>query len=92
MALLGLFWYSGSMERRDVHGHVVYGEDDAREGLNHLDYDLERDEAEVFFRQAKLRGQAEFEDDHDRQFTLVYDRGKGTYGVIRRASSGGGWF
>lgn len=80
------------MERRDIHGHVVYGEDDAKDGLNYLDYDLQKDEAEVFFRQAKLRGDAEFEDEHERQFTLIYDRGKGAYRVGRRPASGGGWF
>ncbi|MBI4092361.1 MAG: hypothetical protein HY420_00360 [Candidatus Kerfeldbacteria bacterium] len=77
--------------RRDIHGHIVYGQDDVRDGLNRLDYDLQKDEAEVFFKQAKLKGAAEFEDDHERQFTLVYDRGKGSYRVERRQSSGGGW-
>lgn len=79
-------------QKRDIHGHVVYGEDDAKDGLNRLDYDLQQDEAEVFFKQAKLKGSAQFEDDHERQFTLVYDRGRGVYRVERRASGGGGWF
>lgn len=78
--------------RRDIHGHIVYGDDKSQQGLNQLDYDLQKDEAEVFFKQAKLKGMAEFEDDHERQFTLVYDRGKGVYRVERRKSGGGGWF
>ncbi len=70
--------------RRDIHGHIVYGDDASREGLNYLDYDLDHDEAEVFFKQAKLHGSAQFEDEHERQFTLLYDRGKGSYRVERR--------
>lgn len=79
-------------QKRDIHGHVVYGEEDAHDGLNYLDYDLQQAEAEVFFKQAKLKGAAEFEADHERQFTLVYDRGAGSYRVERRQSGGGGWF
>jgi len=79
-------------QKRDIHGHVVYGDEDAKEGLNYLDYDLQTPEAEVFFKQAKLKGTAQFEDDHERQFTLSFDRLKTAYRVERRASGGGGWF
>lgn len=70
--------------RRDIHGHIVYGEDDAEKGLYYLDYEIDPEEARVFFQQAKLHGQAEFEDRHNRQFTLEYDHGAGSYRVIGR--------
>jgi len=61
--------------KRDVHGHVVYADDEAKHGLNYLDYDLEGDAAEAFFRQAKQTGQAMFEDEHEHQFLLTYRSG-----------------
>lgn len=67
--------------KRDVHGHVVYADDAAKDGLNYLDYDLDGDAAEAFFRQAKQTGHATFEDEHERQFAVSY-RG-GAYYVER---------
>jgi len=65
------------MDRRDVHGHVVYFEDEGttKHGVNYLDYDLDGDAAEAFFRQAKQTGSAAFEDEHERQFSLTYRGG-----------------
>lgn len=76
--------------KRDVHGHSVLGDKETKEGLNHLDYDLDYNEAEVFFKQARMYGQADFEDEKGRNFTLVYNR-DGTYTVVKRKSAGG-WF
>lgn len=70
--------------RKDIHGHVVYGDDDAHHGMYYLDYELDANEVDVFFKQAKIHGSADFEDRHDRQFTLVYDRGAGCYRVQAR--------
>ncbi len=70
--------------RRDIHGHVVYGEDDAHLGLNYLDYDLDREETEPLFKQAKLHGAVPFEDEHEHQFLLAYDSGRGAYTVTVR--------
>jgi len=75
---------------RDIHGHTVHGEDDAVKGLEHLDNDLDSGEAKALFDQARYRGQAQFEDDEDRNYTLTYDDGR--YTVTRRKSSGGGWW
>ena len=80
--------------KRDIHGHAVYGDKNVEYGMNYLDHDIQYSEAEVFFQQAKLHGQAEFEDDHERNYTLSYN-GDGTYTIITRKSSGGlfgGWF
>lgn len=75
--------------KRDVHGHTVLGEDNALNGIDYLDHDLDFKEAEVFFKQARYKGQVEFEDDKDRDFTLIYNQ-DGTYAVELRKS--GGWF
>ncbi|MBI4426240.1 MAG: hypothetical protein HY567_01565 [Candidatus Kerfeldbacteria bacterium] len=62
-------------QKRDIHGHVVYGDNEAKDGLNYLDYDLKGDAAEAFFRQAKQTGLAVFEDEHERRFSLTYKGG-----------------
>lgn len=75
---------------QDVHGHKVDFDDDAKHGVEFLDHRLEYQEAEIFFRQAKSRGSAEFEDQDGRDYTLQYDP-SGRYSVLRRKKSSG-WF
>ena len=65
-----------------IHGYSVRYEDNAQEGASYLKNDLDREEAQVFFEQAKSRGSAQLEDDSERQFTLVYQ--SGSYVIIRR--------
>jgi len=67
-----------------IHGFKVKYEDNAREGVNHLLYDLDREEARVFFEQAKRKKFVKFEDDQDRQFTLSHNN-DGSYNLVRRA-------
>lgn len=76
--------------KRDVHGFHVYGDRDAKDGLDYLDYRLSYQEAQVFFNQARYRGPAEFEDHMHRNFTLEYN-GDATYTVTRRVQKSG-WF
>jgi len=79
---------------RDIHGHTVTGEDDVVKGMDYLDYDLQYDEAQVIFEQAKAHGQAQFEDGQERNFTLKHNS-DGTYTISSRKKSGGffsGWF
>lgn len=81
------------MARNNIHGHTVEIEDDAEDGRRYLEEDIQYKEAQVFFEQAKYRGETQFEDDHDHQFTLSYN-GDGTYTLSKRKSSGGlfgGW-
>lgn len=70
------------IQKSDIHGHSVAYEESAIEGVRHLRDDLSSQEARVFFDQARSRGSAEFEDDADRQFTLVYQNG--AYTLVRR--------
>ncbi len=74
------------MNKRNVHGKYVIYEDDAKEGLKHLLYDLQKDETEPLFYTARKKGEAKFEDDMDRDWTLEYNRGDFTYTLIRRKS------
>jgi len=69
-------------DKTTIHGFPVTHEDNARAGVDHLRDDLSYAEARVFFDQARMRGSAEFEDDEDRQYTLLYQ--SGTYTLIRR--------
>lgn len=66
-----------------IHGFKVKFEEDVRWGVNYLLYDLDYEESRVFFDQAKLRGFAKFEDDQDRQYTLIYNS-DGSYTLIKR--------
>ena len=65
-----------------VHGKKVAYEKNAYEGVKYLRDDLDSREAMVFFGAARRAGSAPFEDDDDRQFTLIYK--SGTYTLIRR--------
>lgn len=59
----------------NVHGFTVVYEENARPGVDYLMSDLDSNEARVFFDQARLKGSAPFEDDSERQYTLIYQGG-----------------
>lgn len=52
-------------------------------GINYLSYDLSPEEVKVFFNEAKIKGQAQFEDHYNRNFTLMYNSDY-TYTLISR--------
>lgn len=66
-----------------VHGFQVRYDDRTYDGVKHLCDDLQHAEARVFFEHARRHEEAEFEDDYDRQFTLVYE-GRQIYSLKRR--------
>lgn len=81
------------MNKFNIHGAIVYYEDEAKVGVEYLAYDLQYEEAAVFFRQAKAGRPAQFEVDRggtEYQFTLSYNP-NGTYTLQRRRQSSG-WF
>lgn len=80
-----------AQHKRDIYGYTVYGEDDTIKGMDYLDHDLQTSEAKVFFDQAFAKGKADFEDDEERQFTLLYDRSAGRYSIVHRKVSSGWW-
>lgn len=65
-----------------VYGFAVVYEQNAYDGIKYLRDDLDFGEARVFFDQARSRGQAQFEDDEDRQYTLIYQNG--VFTLVRR--------
>lgn len=69
-------------EKTIVHGFSVIYEQNAIEGIRYLRDDLDFEEARIFFDQARLKGFAQFEDDEDRQYTLLYK--EGSYTLLRR--------
>ena len=71
------------MKEIKIHGLKVRYEENAKQGIDYLRYDLDKEEATVFFDQAKEKGYAKFEDDEDRQFTLAFNPDD-TYTLIRR--------
>lgn len=70
------------MEEREIYGYKVIYEKRAERAVDYLKNDLSREEANVFFDYAKRKGKAQFEDDDDRQFTLIFQ--KGIYILKRR--------
>ncbi len=72
------------MEKQNVYGYWVIFEKGVREGIRYLRNDLQREEAKTLFEAAKHQGDAEFEDDYDRDWTLRYNRGEGTYTLLQR--------
>jgi len=67
-----------------VYGFLVRFEQDLREGIRYLRDDLQKEEAKTLFDAARLRGSAEFEDDEDRDWTLMYVRGDNAYVLTLR--------
>lgn len=65
-----------------IHGFKVKYEENAKRGIDYLLYDLDREEAKVFFDQARARRYAKFEDDREGQFTLTYNHD--SYTLIKR--------
>ena len=72
-----------AIKKQQIHGYWVKFEEEVKEGIRYLRDDLQRNEAKTLFEAARLRGEAEFEDDQDRDWTLIYNR-DGTFTLIRR--------
>lgn len=75
--------FGSTGNRKAVHGYWVGYDDDSYKGIYYLKTDLDRDEAKVFFEYARREDEAQFEDDKDRDYTLVHTKGK-SYQLIRR--------
>lgn len=68
-----------------IHGFWVYLDESLRyTALPYLRDDLQREEALTLFDAARLRGEAYFEDDQDRDSALIYKPNDGTYDLIQR--------
>ena len=70
------------IKKTTVHGFNVEYEENALEGIRYLRDDLDFSEAEIFFDRARYKGSARFEDDEDRQYTLLYKNW--IYTLVRR--------
>ena len=74
-----------------IHGHKVYCEDDrAYHGVEHLAYHLKEDESRELFQQAEASHEVDFEDAHNRKFTLV-DGENESFTVVTHDKPSG-WF
>ncbi|MBI2035091.1 MAG: hypothetical protein HYT12_00205 [Candidatus Liptonbacteria bacterium] len=62
---------------------VEYDEKDY-DGIKYLRDDLQTEESKVFFEQAKLKGEARFEDDREGQWSLQYNKSNASYLLVRR--------
>jgi len=73
-----------SIKKERIHGFLLIFDEKLRDGVRYLRDDLQYREAKTLFDAARLTGTAEFEDDYDRDWSLVYNRREGTYTLIRR--------
>ena len=73
-----------AVKKEQVHGYWLIFEEELRDGVRHLRDDLQSGEAKTIFDAARIDGTAEFEDDQDRDWTLIYNRREGNYTLIRR--------
>ena len=73
-----------AIQKTNIHGFIVEYEDNVKAGIEYLKYDLDFNEAKVFFDAARRDGKADFEDDEDRDWRLIYNRSKGNYTLVRR--------
>jgi hypothetical protein len=73
-----------AIKKEQVYGYWVLFEEEFRNGINYLENDLQVNEAKTIFSAAKLNGSAEFEDDQDRDWTLIYNRQDYNYTLVKR--------
>ncbi len=72
--------------KESIHGFITKYNEKCLSAVRYLRNDLQRDEARVFFDQARIKGRADFEDELENNFTLVYNR-DGTYTLIFRGKN-----
>lgn len=72
------------IQKEYVHDFIVQFDDSFIDGLRYLRDHLSFDEMKTLTDAARLDGSAEFEDNFNRNWTLLYNRGEGTYTLIRR--------
>ena len=75
------------LTERLVRGYKVIYDENAREGADHLAYDLSYDETYSLFSKAKVKKKAAFEDKIGRNFYLI-SKPDGSFVVEKRQ----GWF
>jgi len=63
------------MKETYIHGFKVKYEDNAYSGARYLAYNLEYNEARIFFDRARSRGSAPFETNYGKDYTLFYEDG-----------------
>ena len=73
-----------AIKKEQIHGYWLVFEEELRDGVRYLRDDLQQKEAKTIFDAARFDGSAEFEDDQDRDWTLIYNRQDGNYTLIRR--------
>ncbi len=73
-----------ALKKEMIHGYWLISDESFRDGVRYLRDDLQKDEAGSLFEAAKLRGSSQFEDDYDRDWTLVYNRNDYTFTMLRR--------
>ena len=73
-----------AIKKEQIHGFWLTYEEELRDGVRYLRDDLQHAEAKTLFDAARVDGVSEFEDDQDRDWTLIYNRQEGNYTLIRR--------
>ena len=72
------------MKQISVHGYITKYEDNVYNGIKYLTQDLDREEAKVFFEQARMYHSAQFEDEFEGQYMITYNSTDGSYTLTKR--------
>ena len=73
-----------NLKKEKIHGYWLQFAEEFQEGMKYLRDDLQQAEAKTIFDSARVNGAADFEDDYDRDWTLIYSRGDDTYTLAAR--------
>lgn len=71
-------------QRKTVKGKSIFYTSDVRKGMEHLHHTLDKKEVEPFLREAYLKGQSHFENRKGENFTVLYDRVRKAYKIVKR--------
>jgi len=75
---------SDELKTTILHGYKTRYNEESRRGMEHLLNDLQASEVKPLFEYAKRESSADFEDDNEGQFSILYNKGDFTYTIIRR--------
>ncbi len=71
------------MQKTEFYGHSVFYDENDRYGYEYLSRKIDREETKVLFDYAKSHGQAQFETQTGKNYSLVHNNG-GTYKIVKR--------
>ncbi|MBI4709081.1 MAG: hypothetical protein HY764_02680 [Candidatus Portnoybacteria bacterium] len=70
------------MSKTDFHGHITKYDDKDKKGYEYISKKIDPEEAKVLFSEAKRRGEAQFETQLGKNYSVTHK--DGVYTVVKR--------